>query len=154
TDRYNNVEEYDSHGKLIKIKKITFYPDQKTINFIEEYNPEGKLIKKIIEIDDEWLEYDAVNEKEMKCKDPNISIEEFDDNEEKFKYPPKTNYQDDGKTIKKIYEYNQNTGMIQKAIHFYDDGKTIICIDEYSPDQLIKETYYNQDGTIKKVINY
>ncbi|MBT1577009.1 DUF2963 domain-containing protein, partial ['Elaeagnus angustifolia' witches'-broom phytoplasma] len=71
-----------------------------------------------------------------------------------LKYPPKANYQDDGKTIKKIYEYNQNTGMIQKAIHFYDDGKTISCIDEYSPDQLIKETYYNQDGTIKKVINY
>lgn len=67
-----------------------------------------------------------------------------------LKYPPKTYYQNDGITISNIQEHNQNTGIMQKSIHFYDDGKTIRKINEYNPDKLIKETYYNQDGTIKE----
>ncbi|MFT2804641.1 hypothetical protein ACMUE1_00995, partial [Candidatus Phytoplasma asteris] len=57
TDRYNNFEEYGSHGKLIK----------KTLS------------------DGVWMEYNPVNEKLMKRKNIDGSIEEFDDNEEKFK---------------------------------------------------------------------
>ncbi|MBT1577030.1 DUF2963 domain-containing protein, partial ['Elaeagnus angustifolia' witches'-broom phytoplasma] len=57
TDRYNNVEEYDSHGKLIK----------KTLS------------------DGVWMEYNPVIEKLIKRKNIDGSIEEFDHNEEKFK---------------------------------------------------------------------
>ncbi|WP_238568822.1 DUF2963 domain-containing protein, partial [Chrysanthemum yellows phytoplasma] len=71
-----------------------------------------------------------------------------------LKYPHKTYYQNDGKTISNIQEHNQNTGIMQKSIHFYDDGKTIRKINEYNPDKLIKETYYNQDGTVKEIINH
>ncbi|ABC65802.1 conserved hypothetical protein (plasmid) [Aster yellows witches'-broom phytoplasma AYWB] len=67
-----------------------------------------------------------------------------------LKYPPKTYYQNDGIKIRNIQEHNQNTGIIKKSTHFYDDGKTIRKINEYNDFNLIKEIYYNQDGTIKE----
>ncbi|GAK74153.1 MULTISPECIES: DUF2963 domain-containing protein [16SrI (Aster yellows group)] len=71
-----------------------------------------------------------------------------------LKYPHKIYYQDDGKKITNIHEFNQNTGIMNKSTHFYEDGKTIKEINEYNDSKLLKSTYYNPDGTIKKVKTY
>ena len=50
-----------------------------------------------------------------------------------LKYPPKIYYDRDGKTYKKIEEYNQDTGEYNKVI-FYLGGKIITYIDEINHD--------------------
>ena len=71
-----------------------------------------------------------------------------------LKYPPEIDYFNDGKRIRSIKEHDQSTGIMIKLTCFYDDGKTIRQIDEYNGFNLIKETFYNPDGTIKETKNY
>ncbi|TKA87830.1 MAG: hypothetical protein PLY_5110 [Periwinkle leaf yellowing phytoplasma] len=79
----NNVFEYDKNNGLL-LKKTDRY------NNVEEYGSHGKLIKKTLS-DGVWMEYNPVNAKMMKRKNIDGSIEEFDDNEEKFKEIDKNN---------------------------------------------------------------
>ncbi|WP_034172316.1 DUF2963 domain-containing protein [Chrysanthemum yellows phytoplasma] len=82
-DSDNNVFEYDKNNGLL-LKKTDRY------NNVEEYGLHGKLIKKTLS-DGVWMEYNPVNAKMMKRKNIDGSIEEFDDNEEKFKEIDKNN---------------------------------------------------------------
>ncbi|WP_024563532.1 DUF2963 domain-containing protein [Candidatus Phytoplasma tritici] len=70
-----------------------------------------------------------------------------------LKYPPKTTYYGDGKKIKCIDEYNQESGKLIKAIEYYENGN-ILLVEEYQKGFLSKATYFNLDGTIKEIINY
>ncbi|WP_024563528.1 DUF2963 domain-containing protein [Candidatus Phytoplasma tritici] len=71
-----------------------------------------------------------------------------------LKYPPEIDYFNDGKIIRSIKEYDQNTGIMTKLTCFYDDGKIIRQIDEYNGFNLIKETFFNPEGTIKETKTY
>ncbi|BAD04613.1 conserved hypothetical protein [Onion yellows phytoplasma OY-M] len=76
-DKDDTIWEYDKNNGLL-LKKTDRY------NNVEEYGSHGKLIKKTLS-DGVWMEYNPVNQKLMKRKNIDNSIEEFDDNEEKFK---------------------------------------------------------------------
>ncbi|XXP77477.1 MAG: DUF2963 domain-containing protein [Lettuce witches'-broom phytoplasma] len=77
-DLDGNIYEYDKNNGLLLLKKTD------KDNTIEEYGSHGKLIKKTLS-DGVWMEYNPVNEKLIKRQNIDCSIEEFDDNEEKFK---------------------------------------------------------------------
>nr|WP_015083762.1 DUF2963 domain-containing protein [Candidatus Phytoplasma tritici]AFW98270.1 cop number control protein [Candidatus Phytoplasma tritici] len=64
-------------------------------------------------------------------------------------------YHSDGITPSAQEIYDQ-TGNKIKYIMLDSDGKSIQCIKEYNPQtgNKIKETYYNHDGTVKKVKNF
>ncbi|WEX19843.1 MAG: hypothetical protein QS2022_6130 [Candidatus Phytoplasma asteris] len=76
-DKDDTIWEYDKNNGLL-LKKTDRY------NNVEDYGSHGKLIKKTLS-DGVWMEYNPVNQKLMKRKNIDNSIEEFDDNEEKFK---------------------------------------------------------------------
>ncbi|XXP77588.1 MAG: DUF2963 domain-containing protein [Lettuce witches'-broom phytoplasma] len=77
-DLDGNIYEYDKNNGLLLLKKTD------KDNNIYEYGSHGKLIKKTLS-DGVWMEYNPVNEKLIKRQNIDGSIEEFDDNEEKFK---------------------------------------------------------------------
>ena len=83
------------------------------------------------------------------------SILDFDPNTgNKCKY---TSYQKDGKTIKAITDYDPNTGNRIKYTSYQEDGKTIKAITDYDPNtgNRIKYTSYQEDGkTIKEITDY
>ncbi|WP_341833709.1 hypothetical protein M33023_01820 [Candidatus Phytoplasma asteris] len=76
-DKDDTIREYDKNNGLL-LKKTDRY------NNVEEYGSHGKLIKKTLS-DGVWTEFNPVNDKMVKRKNIDNSIEEFDDNEEKFK---------------------------------------------------------------------
>ncbi|GFZ75542.1 hypothetical protein HPP_5000 [Hydrangea phyllody phytoplasma] len=222
-DKDNTIWEYDKNNGLL-LKKIDRYKN------IEEYGIHGKLIKKTLS-DGVWMEYNPVNEKLMKRKNIDNSIEEFDDNEEKFKEIDKNGkvkyfktklyqnisdfkklnftirqlkdigfslqelkdagytleqfisagytekelkdagytekeidkltteqeivYHTDRKTIAHIKIFYSKTKKEIKRIIYSSDGKTIDWINEFNPEgKIIKKTYYNPDGTVKKIETY
>ncbi|MDW3617976.1 MAG: DUF2963 domain-containing protein [Candidatus Phytoplasma pruni] len=55
-------------------------------------------------------------------------------------------YQEDGKTINCIEEYDKDTEKLIKDTKFYKDGKTISCIEEYDKDtgNKIKKTFFDK----------
>jgi len=101
------INEYNKDDKLIK---QTFYQyDGKTINLINEYNENEILIKQTFYVCDEIIDY----------------IKEFNPD----------------KATNKI-------GKLFKDTTYQEDGKTIDYIDEYDNGTIIKTTYYKSDGTI------
>ncbi|WP_341833470.1 hypothetical protein M33023_03740 [Candidatus Phytoplasma asteris] len=76
-DKDDTIWEYDKNNGLL-LKKTDRY------NNVEEYGSHGKLIKKTLS-DGVWTEFNPVNDKMVKRKNIDGSIEEFDDNAEKFK---------------------------------------------------------------------
>ncbi|WP_341833800.1 putative cop number controling protein (plasmid) [Candidatus Phytoplasma asteris] len=64
-------------------------------------------------------------------------------------------YHSDGITPSAQEIYDQ-TGNKIKYLMLDSDGESIQCIKEYNPQtgNKIKETYYNHDGTVKKVKNF
>ncbi|QKX95183.1 DUF2963 domain-containing protein [Candidatus Phytoplasma asteris] len=67
-------------------------------------------------------------------------------------------YQADGKTIDYIESYERDIDKLIKETYYKSDGKTIDYIKEYDGEDsariLLKKTYYYDDGTIKKIINF
>ncbi|GLH60505.1 DUF2963 domain-containing protein [Paulownia witches'-broom phytoplasma] len=105
TDKYNNVEEYGSHGKLIK--KTSFYRnDGKTLDYINEYDSQtGNIIKsENYSADGKTLDY-------IWIFSPQTG--------EKIK---SENYSADGKTIDFITEYDSITGDETKTTYYNPDG--------------------------------
>jgi hypothetical protein len=64
-------------------------------------------------------------------------------------------YNDDGKTIHNIEEFNPSNGKKIKSTYYNDDGITIDEIHEFDPStgKPIKLVYYNDDGTIQENID-
>ncbi len=59
-------------------------------------------------------------------------------------------------TINKIYEYNKNRNLIKEKIYYQEDGKTINYINEYdNEEKLIKTIIYQEDGkNIDRIYEY
>ncbi|WEX19641.1 MAG: hypothetical protein QS2022_3910 [Candidatus Phytoplasma asteris] len=187
-DKDDTIWEYDKNNGLL-LKKTDRY------NNVEEYGSHGKLIKKTLS-DGVWMEYNPVNQKLMKRKNIDNSIEEFDDNEEKFKEIDKNGkvkffktklYQNisdfkklfiNDKGLEKAflesrifnlkdlkasgYTWEQliSVGyssqdlkasgytLTTQKIHYQKDGKTIFYIEtfDYQTGKKIKEVTYEDDG--------
>ncbi|MBS2126114.1 DUF2963 domain-containing protein ['Fragaria x ananassa' phyllody phytoplasma] len=116
------------------------------------FQPGTKIIRKI-----EFLNSQGDKFKEIIYQDDGKTIEyinEYDkDTENLIK---STRYQDDEKTIEYINEYDKDTENLIKLTYYQDDGKTIKYIEEYDKHtgKIIKATEYSVDGKILNIFEY
>ncbi|WP_284928780.1 DUF2963 domain-containing protein [Candidatus Phytoplasma sp. AldY-WA1] len=125
-----------------------------TTYFIYDYNKKDLKkaeydVEELKDDEDEDVFENSVTSKtsiiEPKVVNPNLIK-----NEEK---KPKIFYRPDGKTVRKIEEYNKN-GQKTKEKFYQPDGKTIMFIDEYNENEkLVKRTSYQNDGKTIIFIN-
>ncbi|MDW3617710.1 MAG: DUF2963 domain-containing protein [Candidatus Phytoplasma pruni] len=136
------------------ISKIIFLQNTDSA-FKKVDNSANKLHSNLDDIKVEFKQnFDKLNSKLDRCinvankKNKPDSEPNEANKENELKYA----YQEDGKTINWIEEYDKDTEKLIKKTYFDEDGKTINCIEEYDKDteKLIKKTYFDEDG---KTIN-
>ena len=157
----STVTHYDPNTGN-RVKCIEYLKDGKTPLYIGEFEPNtGKLIKSILYNSDNTsvYEYDYVSGRKKKRVDyklDNESLQKIVDYANSGKVSKETYFQQDGRTISYVSEFEEETGRNLQTDFYYPDGKTVKTTYLYDPktSKEVKEIHYKEDATVDRVIEF